>query len=150
MTKAPLLLIILMTATFICKAQENPPTEIDKIQKVVIDMFQQLSNRDADKLKTDCTADITVLENGTIWSFDSLQQKIDQNKMISDFSRVNKIEFIKTEYNANIAWTSYYNQAEITKNGIHNLVKWLESAVLIKEDDHWKIKMLHSTLIKRI
>ncbi|HYK43662.1 MAG TPA: hypothetical protein VEV83_00740, partial [Parafilimonas sp.] len=107
MTRKPILLICLIVGSFACRAQEKPLSENDKIQNVVINMFQQLADRDAEKLKIYCTADIMVLENGSVWNFDTLLQKINQNKMISDFKRINRIDFIKTESKGSISWTSY-------------------------------------------
>ncbi len=82
------------------------------------------------------------------WNFDTLIQGIKLNQA-ADFKRINTIEFIATKVNGDIAWATYNNQAEISKNGGHVTVKWLETVILIKDKRMWKIKVLHSTLIKR-
>jgi hypothetical protein len=124
-------------------------TEKEAVQKVIVDVFQALADRDTGQLKSNCTAGFLLLENGLIWNVDSLSQRIDQNKAITDFKRINTFDFIATKVRNNTAWTTYSNQAEVTKNGQHSLIKWLETAVLIKEGKAWKIEVLHSTLIKR-
>jgi hypothetical protein len=108
-------------------------------------MFQALSDRDTDKLKSYCTSDIVVLENGIVWNLDTLTQKNNLNKAATDFKRINTIDLIDTKVRNNMAWTIYNNQAEVTKNGQHSLIKWLETAVLIKEGKIWKIEVLNST-----
>jgi len=47
----------------------------------------------------------------------------------------------------NMAWVSYWNQAQINKNGKSSTYKWLESVVLIRQSQsgRWKIQMMHST-----
>lgn len=56
---------------------------------------------------------------------------------------------METKISGKIAWTTYYNQADVTRNGTAYVVKWLETAILTKEDGQWKIKTLHSTLVNR-
>lgn len=47
-----------------------------------------------------------------------------------------------------MAWVSYWNKATFTKGKLVETVVWLESAVLIRDDNEWKIQMLHSTRIR--
>ena len=127
----------------------NAQTESEQqVQKTVKEMFEALSNRDTNGIKIHCTKDILLFENGAIWNLDTLIQKTVQNTS-ADFKRVNTIDFINTVVEKNTAWTTYNNQAEITRNGQHIFIKWLESAILVKEDKAWKIKVLHSTLTRR-
>ena len=112
-------------------------------------MFQGSSDRDFDELKAHCENDILILENGIIWNLDSLHEKINQNKLIADFKRTNTFEFMDTKVEKNVAWTTYTNEAEITKKGQHTFIKWIETAILIKNDKAWKIKVLHSTALKK-
>jgi ketosteroid isomerase-like protein len=65
-----------------------------------------------------------------------------------DFKRVNSFDFLQTEVRGNTAWTSYFNQADMQINGTPRQVRWLESAVLVKEAGGWKVKVLHSTVIR--
>jgi len=149
MKKLLFVAVISFVSVYNVRAQGKLAEKQKLIQKVIIDLFQAFSDRDTDKLKSICTPDIIVLENGIIWNLDTLTQKNDQNKSITDFNRINTIDFIDTKVRNNMAWTTYNNQAEVTKNGQHILIKWLETAVLIKEGKIWKIEVLHSTLIKR-
>jgi hypothetical protein len=141
--------VIFLVSVSNVRAQEKLTEKQQLVQKVIIDMFQALSDRDTDKLISNCTSDILLLENGIVWNLDTLTQKNSQNKAITDFNRINTIDFIDTKVMNNMAWTTYNNQAEVTKYGQHSIIKWLETAVLIKEGKIWKIEVLHSTLIKR-
>jgi ketosteroid isomerase-like protein len=54
------------------------------------------------------------------------------------------------DVDGNAAWGSYYNEATIrVADGTVRNVQWLESAVLIKQGNDWKIKLLHSTRIRQ-
>ena len=127
----------------------NAQTQTEKqVQKVVIDLFEALSNRDTSEIRKLCTKDVMVFENGEVWNIDSLIL-IAGTITATDFKRINTISFINTLVNEKTAWTTYDNQADITMNGRHILVKWQETVILVKEEYLWKVKLLHSTLIKR-
>ena len=117
------------------------------IQSSVTNFFDALSTINIDQLKSDCTSDFVLLESGKVWNIDSLINIISPLKAMT-FKRVNTLNFITTDQKNDVAWVSYYNTADMTINARHLNEKWVESAVLIKEKDSWKIKLLHSTVIK--
>ena len=67
----------------------------------------------------------------------------------ADFKRTNSFDFINTTADKNTAWVTYRLQSVITRDGKQATVQWLETVVLVKEKNQWKVKHLHSTLIKR-
>jgi hypothetical protein len=123
-----------------CSAQKNPQATIEKA-------FASIAELDIDKLKTCFTEDMILIEDGEIWNMDTLVSKILSRKKDDTFRRENKISIISTETDGNMAWACYHNEAKGISNGSPFIVKWLESAVLVKEGDLWKIKVLHSTRI---
>jgi len=63
------------------------------------------------------------------------------------YERKNYFSQIRARQNENVAWVSYWNKAEIrSETGMRTIV-WLESAILVKELDRWKIQLLHSTRV---
>jgi hypothetical protein len=128
--------------------QQNPtPTQI-AAQKPVIDFFEGLSITDINKIRSTCTDDIKILETGLVWNFDSLALRL-QKKRPADFKRINQLDFLETHIKKDVAWLYYWNKATITANNMNFEVKWLESAVLRREKDGWKIQLLHSTEVER-
>lgn len=130
-------------------AQKQLTKEQQAVQQTVIKMFDALSNRDSVNLKEYCTADISLFENGITWNLDTLIFKAITLNQATDFKRTNTIDFINTTVKKNTAWATYNLTSEITRNGKHGFVKWLETVVTVREKKQWKIKILHSTLIKR-
>ncbi len=128
-------------------AQSSSVTEQQKVQKTIIDLFEGFSAFDINKITPFCTADVKILENGVVWNVDTLRLKINQAKA-KNIKRVNQLDFIQTEVQGNIAWTTYHNRADISMNGKSRTIQWLESAVLVKEEKMWKVKLLHSTVIQ--
>lgn len=112
-------------------------------------MFEALSNRDSVGLKANCTADITLYEYGQVWNIDTLIMKAITLNQSADFKRTNSFDFINTTTDKTTAWVTYRLQSVITKDGKQATVQWLETVVLVNEQKQWKVKHLHSTLLKR-
>lgn len=141
-----ILLSFFLSISFLnLSAQENHKKEI---QNTILNLFEQFSNRDVEQLKSYCTDDIQILENGEIWNLDTLVTKISQNKAL-DYKRVNSIDFVNVYIENKIGWTTYHNRADVIRDGQRYKIHWLETAILEKQKKSWKIKVLHSTLIKR-
>jgi ketosteroid isomerase-like protein len=119
------------------------------VQQTVIKLFDALSNRDSVSLKAHCTADITLYEYGQVWNIDTLILKAIILNQSADFKRTNSFEFINTTIDKTTALVTYRLQSSITKDGKQSTVQWLETVILVKERKQWKVKHLHSTLIKR-
>ena len=149
MIKYLFLTILLLVHCDCVTAQQKLTTKEMKVQETIIALFKSLADRDFDQMKENCTVDFIVLENGVIWNLDTLQEKINLNKAIPDFNRVNTIEFTDTRIKGKTAWLSYHNRADYIRNGKKSYVQWLESAVLVKSGRKWKIQLLHSTVVKR-
>jgi len=109
--------------------------------------FDALGALDMNGIKELSTKDLTILESGAIWNLDTLFRKVDQLKAVN-FSRTNHLDFVQTEMKGNIAWSVYYNSADMIIDGVEVHRKWLESAVLVKERKIWKVKLLHSTTLR--
>jgi SnoaL-like domain len=148
MKKTILLLIAIVLTGQLCAQGQFTATQ-QSVQQTVIKLFDALSNRDSINLKAHSTADITLYEYGQVWNMDTLILKaISQNKS-ANFKRTNSFEFINTSVDKTTAWVTYRLQSVIIKDGIKATVQWLETVVLAKERKQWKVKHLHSTLIKR-
>jgi len=144
-------IIILLIATVLTRqlyAQGQLTRNQQAVQQAVLKLFDALSNRDSVNLKLFCADDITLYEYGQIWNLDTLINKAIRLNTASDFKRINTIDFINTTISKKAAWTTYLNQADINRDGKQTTVKWIETVVLVKQQKRWKIKVLHSTLIK--
>jgi ketosteroid isomerase-like protein len=143
------LLLIAISFSALLQAQAQLTESQQAVQQTVTKLFDALSNRDAVSLKKYCTDDITLYEYGMAWNMDTLINRAITLNTATDFKRINTISFINTTINSNAAWATYYLNSEIIKDGKQAAVKWLETVILINEKDNWKVKVLHSSLIKR-
>ena len=131
------------------QAQQSPAKNQLAVQQTIVKLFDALSNRDSASLKNYCTPDITLYEYGQVWNMDTLILKAIIQNQSADFKRTNTFDFINTTTDKTTAWVTYRLQSAITRNGKQEKIQWLETVFLVKERRQWKIKHLHSTLIKR-
>ena len=147
--KQLLFLVIAISVTTLLRAQEPLSKSQQEVQQTVIQLFDALSNRDSVGLKLYCTDDIEIYETGAVWNLDTLVGIAIALKNVIDFKRVNTFDFINTAVNKNTAWATYNLHSVINGNGKQRVMQWMETVVLVREKKTWKIKLLHSTLIKR-
>ena len=147
--KKILLILIGFSMSSALIAQKTLKTSEQAVQQTVIKVFDALSNRDSVSLKAYSTADITLYEYGQVWNIDTLILKAITLNQSADFRRTNTFDFIITTVDKTTAWVTYRLQSVIIKDGKQVTVLWLETVVLVKERKQWKVKHLHSTLIKR-
>ncbi|HLP36889.1 nuclear transport factor 2 family protein [Lacibacter sp.] len=147
MQKINLLLVLLLLSS-ITLAQTTSSEQVI-VQQTIVKLFDALSNRDSVSLKAWSTADITLYEYGELWNIDTLIHKAIKLNTAKEFVRTNTFEFIHTTVDNKMALVNYLLQSVIMRDGKQATVQWLETVVLIKERNQWKVKHLHSTLIKR-
>lgn len=143
------LLIIAISFSTLLQAQQSLTKDQQKIQQTVIGFFESLSNRDSVSLKSYSTTDITLFEYGRVWTLDTLIRRTIKLNTATDFKRVNTLEFINSSADKKTAWATYNLHSEITRAGKQVSIHWLESVILVREKKKWRIKVLHSTMIKR-
>lgn len=148
MKKTSILFIALTLSGFL-QAQIAFSKEQKNVQAAIIKMFEAFSNRDSVNLKNYCTPDITLFEYGQVWNLDTLIRKGIVLNTSADFKRSNSFEFINTDIDHSRAWATYRLSSVIFNNGKESNVQWLETVVLSKQNRQWKVKHLHSTLLKR-
>lgn len=141
--KKTALLILLFLFHNCCYAQQ----EDKNIQATIIRFFDGISALNDKSIKAEVTTDFSLLENGKIWTVDSLLKAITPYQSMG-LKRINSFVFITTEQHGKMAWVSYHNTADLSVKDRKMKVQWLESAVLVQDGQQWKIRLLHSTEIK--
>jgi hypothetical protein len=137
---------LLLLALFLTvrTASAQPTAQEKEIQGVVTHFFDALAKFDEAGMQAELSPGFTLLEDGLVWNLDSLVRAIQPRNQPS-FSRINHFDFLRTEQKGEAAWVYYRNAADFRFNGKTGQIKWLESAVLIRQDKRWKLHVLHST-----
>ncbi len=97
------------------------------------------------------TDDFIILEHGEIWDNDRIKQFIRGQLQWEDRPlRVNKMEYISVEKYGNSIQLAYHNFAEFFRaDTLVGKGEWLESALAVKTEEGWRLKMMHSTRMPR-
>ena len=109
----------------------------------VKELFAAMSKHDGKAMQETSTEDFQLLEHGEDWTMQKLVDAVQPKG--EPFERKNFFSQIRAREVGNVAWVSYWNKAEIRRESGLRTVVWLESAVVVREDDRWKIQLLHST-----
>jgi len=136
-----LLIISLCTLTVLAGDEEEAIK-----QAIKNDYYLFFVKMDKDEYRSVLTEDYLLLENGELFDADgdiSLMPDPD-----SGYERTDTFDFRYIKIEGDIAYAVYFLKADITDktNGaIHK--EWLESIILKRSGDDWKIALLHSTRI---
>ncbi len=147
--KITLFFLITFSVSALLHAQKIQTKEQQAVQQTVTKLFEALSTRDSAGIKNYSTTDVTFYEYGQVWNIDTLILKAITQNTAADFKRTNSFEFLSTTVDKSMSSVTYYLQSLIIDSSKQITARWLETVVLIKERKQWKIKHLHSTLIKR-
>jgi len=122
-------------------------SEKAEVQQVITRFFDALSVANIPLMKAEVSDDFILLENGEIWTIDTLANKISRPKP-EGYLRQNSFDFLSTKTDKNRAYVYYKNKAEISSKTRNATIKWLESAILRKEKGRWRMEFMHSTPMK--
>lgn len=128
-------------------------SETEKVKAVIQDSFDQvLANFEINKISDFYTEDFLLLESGHIWNTDSIIRILSSAKSkLRKYKRTNNFEFLSVKIFENRAWLAFHNTATIiSPNQERKYRRWLESAVLVKEEGRWKIELLHSSDLDKL
>lgn len=127
---------------------EGQTSHSKQLEQLIQDSFDEIfSSYQEEKLSQFYTDDFLLLEQGEVWSMDTIREYLRKTKSNPNPSqRTNRFEFIKTVVEGNRAWIAYHNWATISQNGqLLREIYWLESATAILTEKGWRLEMLHST-----
>ncbi|MEM9301300.1 MAG: nuclear transport factor 2 family protein [Pseudomonadota bacterium] len=111
--------------------------------RTVQEVFASLSSVDMERLESLVTPEFELLEVGELWDLEKTVEVIAPTA--GRFERRNFFHLISSEIRGDTAWVSYWNRAIYTTSEEVRERAWLESAVLVRDEKRWKVRMLHST-----
>jgi hypothetical protein len=130
----------ILSVSGVVEAEDHPAFQPVK------ELFAAMSKHDGKAMQETSTADFQLLEHGEDWPMQKLIDAVQPNG--KPYERKNFFSQIRARQNGDVAWVSYWNKAEIRRESGLRTVVWLESAVMVREGDRWKIQLLHSTRLE--
>ena len=106
---------------------------------------------DSTKINKYHTDDFVILEQGEVWNNDRI--KVYMRKQLAQKNRAkrtNSMKYLSIDKYGESMQIAYFNSAEFTQaDTLVGKAKWLESALAVKTKDGWKLKMMHSTPVRK-
>ncbi len=112
----------------------------------VKELFAAMSIYDGKAMQETSTEDFQLLEHGEDWTMQELVDAVQPKG--NPYERKNFFSQIRARQRGDVAWVSYWNKAEISRESGLRTVVWLESAVVVREGGRWKVQLLHSTRLE--
>lgn len=134
--------------------QEQPISDAEKqiakdlIQGAFDDLWGGVDSTKISKYHTD---DFVILEQGEIWDNNRIKAYMrGQLARKNRAKRINKMKYISIEKYGKSMQIAYHNFAEFKRaDSLVGKAQWLESALAVKTKDGWKLKMMHSTGVRK-
>jgi len=139
----PLIFAIGSTAS-----DQSTPSTNDEVQvtEAVRTMFAALSAENIPKLRTVIAPDFYAFEAGGRITGDALIDLI-KKAHAAGKTYIWTVTEPEVHIDGIMAWVTYINRGSIKDASETKEVSWLESAVLRKEKDNWRIQFFHSTRV---
>lgn len=151
-----ILLVIFFASSCVAKQVENRSILSAEEEQIAKDLIQGAFDDlwggvDSTKILKYHTPDFIILEHGEVWDNDRIKQFMRgqlqrENRPI----RKNMMDYISIDKYGESIQLAYNNRAEFYRND--SLLfegGWLESALAVKTDEGWRLKMMHSTRLSR-
>lgn len=140
------LVFILLTG---CRAKQNQQSKPaaqseEEVEAVLTSFFEAISDYDYQTLRELTSDDYTLIENGPVWTLDSLITVMQENQGRITFSY--ELRELETTVEGQTAWMTYKNNGLMTMPDGERNFDWTESAVFHKQGNEWKMVLLHSTM----
>ena len=140
---------LLLTSTIgVAVSDQSTASTNDEVQvtEAIRSMFAALSAEDISKLRAVIAPDFYAFEAGGRITGDAL---IDLMKKAHAAGKVYvwTVNEPEVHIDGTMAWITYINRGSIKDASETKSVSWLESAVLRKEKDNWRIQFFHSTRV---
>jgi len=149
-----LLLLILLSACQVNKEPVSSPITEQEIQ-IAKDLIQGAFDDlwggvDSTKMHMYHTDDFIILENGHVWDNDRIKEYMRGQLANTDRpKRINKMEYISIDKYGESIQIAYDNYADFVRaDTLVGNAHWLESALAVKTDAGWRLKMMHSTYVR--
>lgn len=148
--------LIFLVSLFLYSCSTPNPSENNSIsneeKQIAKDLIQGAfddlwAGVDSTKILNYHTKDFIILENGEVWDNDRIKvfmrgQLANENRA----TRVNIMDYISIEKYGPSMQIAYNNKAEFyMQDSLVNTGSWLESALAVKTEEGWRLKMMHST-----
>jgi len=133
----------------VCATEVMAADDGTSVKRFIEDWYlTYFTKLDKEKYRAMLTDDYLLLENGEI--IDAAGDIALMPRVEDEYKRTDAFDFRSVKITGDYAFAIYFLQSEMNdkKNGKRNL-KWLESVILRRSSNTWRVALLHSTRIEK-
>lgn len=139
------LLLAVLTMSVHPVAASDTTSDKEKVVDAIRMMFAAMSNDDMDQYREITAPDFYVFDMGKNMTSEQLFGVV-KNAHESGMTFSWRVTEPQVYINGQMAWITYVNRGVIQNGTEKQELTWLESAVLLKTDNAWRILFLHSSV----
>lgn len=146
----PCLFLVLCGVLFLVSEDVCAQYKVDSVSvtSLLRDDYATLANFDTLRHRRNCTYDYKLVEDGEVWNMDRELLHI-ASMANSKQTRTNAFIFKSVTIYSTTSYAIYHLHSVITlPDGSIKKYHWLETAILRKVANQWKIALIHSTQLK--
>jgi SnoaL-like domain len=144
--KSKLLFIVIIATIYSCRSGSNVQSKKEELKNVWIAYYDALAKKDIQKLKTLTTGNFVMYDEGVIYNNETAVKAIEG---MGAFTASFKFDSLNVHIDKVNASAYCIREAIFTINDTtHPPVRFLESATFSKVDGDWKLRFLHSSILK--
>lgn len=142
--------IIIIVLLIGCQPTQDEQITVDehaekqKVEETLLNFFDAIAAYDYQRMRDITSENYVLIENGPIWTVDSLITMMKQFQGKATISY--EFSDMETTVQGPTAWMSYKNNGTMNFGDRQQYFDWTESAVFSKQDDEWEMVLLHSTM----
>lgn len=126
---------------------DDPAAAADSAEAAVITFFDALEAMNFAALDSAVTEDFELVEDTLVLDLDGFIRYLEPFVEAGASIRYEFSDF-NTEVRGPVGWTRYRNNAVLVVNGEETAFEWLESAVLLRTEDGWRVDRLQSAPVE--
>lgn len=143
---------VVLATTLACTACTPTPSaesvadrrvDIAAAEGVVLSFFRAIEGMDFEQVRSVVTDDFEIIEDVFLFDTDGFLGLIEPFRDM-DASIEYELSDFRTEVAGSVAWTRWRNSAVMTVGDQETPFDWVETGVLVRTDDGWRIDRLHS------
>lgn len=133
--------ILLVSCTSNSDKRENEKM----VRKMLNDFITAVQDKDYAELEKLTTDDFVIYENGLVWDFEEFSRKLEEYDSVTIKYNLTDLNFL---VDAQTAHAQFHNVGTFNHPDTTIVLKFIESAAFVKDNDNWQIKFYHSTHLK--
>lgn len=115
------------------------------VKEVLNDFVNAVQNKNYGVLENLIDDDFVIYENGLVWNFEEFSRKLEEYNNVNINYVISDLHLI---VDAKTAHAQFHNVGTFQHPDTVIILKFIESATFVKENNNWQIKFYHSTHLK--